>query len=82
MRQLLLLLSLPIARGRRWRRGTCTWRQWNTNNVTETKSQGYVLEQLLHEMLLQSPHRYTVRGLAMPLSWLHPQPPPCSAVYH
>jgi hypothetical protein len=47
----------PTLGWRRGCRGTCTWRQWGAGNVTDVKSQGYVLEQLLHEVLLQSSHR-------------------------
>ncbi len=36
----------------------CTWRFWEWYNVTSSYIGTYGIETLLHEMLLQSPHRW------------------------
>lgn len=38
-------------------RGACSWREWNIHNNSQPNSNGYSLESLFHELLLQSPHR-------------------------
>lgn len=38
-------------------RNVCIWREWYTANASHTLEQTYGIESLMHEMMLQSPHR-------------------------
>ncbi len=42
------------------RRTLCTWRHWQSENASSTNEWMYGVEQLMHEQLLQSPHRWAL----------------------